>query len=327
MRPLEGPTKFSAGWHFCQFAAGLWVLGLLLVLVGCATPPAQQTFVDEPRSGPVPAGTTGRPVVALVLSGGSARGFAHIGVITALEQAGISPDLVVGSSVGSIVAAAYASGMNARELVNAARAMDSTTLTDFTIPNLGQPFIRGELGFVRGQRLQAYVNRLVGNRALEALPRRLAVVATDLQSGQTVVFTEGNTGLAVRASSAIPGVFVPPLIRGRLYMDGQVSSPVPVTAARTLGADIVIAVDATFPPDHAEISNTVDVLFQSITIATQRIKDYELGLASIVIRPDIKTSGQLSLSDREMLMAEGERAARAALPELFKVLGLTNLKP
>ena len=124
--------------------------------------------------------------------------------------------------------------MNARELVEAARAVDSATLADFTIPNLGQPFMRGELGFVRGQLLQAYVNRLVGNRAIEALPRRLAVVATDLQSGQPVIFTEGNTGLAVRASSAVPGVFVPPLIRGRLYIDGQVSSPVPVTAARTL---------------------------------------------------------------------------------------------
>lgn len=258
--------------------------------------------------------------MALVLSGGLARGFAHIGVIKVLHEAGIEPDLVVGASAGSVVAAAYASGMDAEQLTAAARTINSSMLYDLTIPKLGQPIVRGELGFVRGERLQAFVDRLVGGRRMEDLPRRLAVVATDLQSGKPAIFTHGHTGLAVRASSSVPGIFVPPSIEGRMYIDGQVSSPLPVTAARVLGAGIVIAVDATFPPDHADIANVASVLFQSFTIATQRIRDYELGLATIVIKPQIKTSGQLGLTDREWVMAEGERAARAMLPQLRALL-------
>ena len=110
---------------------------------------------------------------------------------------------------------------------------------------------------------------------------------------------------------------MPPLIEGRLYVDGQVSSPLPVTVARMLGADIVIAVDVTFPATHADISNTFSVLFQSFTIATQRILQYELGLATVVIRPDIKTTGQLGLSDQGWIVEAGEKAARAALPALL----------
>lgn len=288
----------------------------LFFLAGCATLQEPINVADPPRAEPFPAGAGKQPLIALVLSGGSARGFAHIGVIKVLEEAGIEPDIVVGSSVGSMVGVAYAAGMDARQLAAAARKLDGAMLQDFTLPNLGVPLLGGELGFIRGERLQNYIDRLVSGRSLQALPRRIAVVATDLQSGLPVAFTHGNAGLAVRASSSMPGVFVPPLINGRLYVDGQVSSPVPVTVARRLGAGIVIAVDVTFPSDHADIANAASVLFQSFTIATQRIKDHELGQATVVIRPDIKTSGQLGLSDRDWLIDAGEKAARAALPAL-----------
>jgi NTE family protein len=185
---------------------------------------------------------------------------------------------------------------------------------------LGQPILRGELGFIRGERLQAFVNQLVENRSLQALPRKIAVIATDLQSGKPVAFTQGNAGMAVRASSAVPGVFVPPLILGKLYVDGQVSSPVPVAMARMLGATTVIAVDATFPPEQAVISNTSSVLFQSFTIATQRIKDQELENATLVIRPEINSPLQLGFDDRSWIIATGEKAARNALPELLMIL-------
>lgn len=297
-----------------------WIALALLGIPGCAVMQEPLQVDNPPRFESGFTHTGKAPAIALVLSGGSARGFAHIGVIKVLEEIGLVPDLIVGVSAGSLVGAAYAAGMSAREMVEAANLMGSTTLTDFTVPNLGQPMLRGELGFVRGERLQALVNQWVSNRPLENLPRRLAVVATDLQSGKPMVFTHGNTGLAVRASAAVPGIFVPPSIQGRLYVDGQVSSPVPVAVARMLGGRIVIAIDATFSPDHAEIANITSVLFQSFTIATQRIKDYELGMANLVIRPDIKTSEQLGFEDRHWVIAAGENAALAAMPALLELI-------
>jgi len=261
-----------------------------------------------------------KPMVALVLSGGSARGFAHLGVIKVLEEIGLKPDLIVGVSAGSMVGVGYASGMSAQQLIDASAKLDTLLMMDWTMPNLGQPILRGELGFIRGERLQAFVNQLVENRSLQALPRKIAVIATDLQSGKPVAFTQGNAGMAVRASSAVPGVFVPPLILGKLYVDGQVSSPVPVAMARMLGATTVIAVDVTFPPEQSVISTTTSVLFQSFTIATQRIKDHELRQATLVIRPEINSSSQLGFGDRVWIIDAGEKAARNVLPELLKIL-------
>lgn len=298
------------------FAASL----TLLLVSACASVGKPTPVADQPRTAPIRALDGSKPSIALVLSSGSARGFAHIGVIRVLEEAGIEPDLIVGTSAGSVVGAAYATGMNARQLTEAARSVDKSILMDFTIPDLGLPILRGNLGFVRGERLQQFVDRLVGARPIEALPRRLAIVSTDLQTGKPKVFTRGNTGLAVRASCSVPGVFTPPRIENSLFADGQITSPVPVTIARSLGAQLVIAVDATFPPEHAEISNTLAVLFQSFTIATQRIKEHELQQASFVIRPQIKTAGQLGFKDREWLIRAGEEAARASLPALRRLI-------
>ena len=294
---------------------------MLIGLAGCANRPSTTVAgSDPPRTGPVRAYATGRPVIALVLSGGSARGFAHIGVIRVLEQMGIEPDLIVGTSAGSIVGAGYAAGMNADRLEEAAKRFDKWLFVDFAFSDLGLPFTPGALGLVKGEKLQSFVNDLVNQRSIEMLPRRFAVAATALHSGTTVLFTRGSTGLAVRASSSIPGVFSPPLIGGRRYVDGRVSSPVPVMAARALGADVVIAVDTTFPPDHAEFSSMMDVLFQSFMIAGQRIKERELAAADVVIRPAIKTTGQLGFEDREWIINRGEMAARAMESDLRKAL-------
>ena len=302
-----------------SIATALLLALVLLWCAGCASLHEPAGVADQPRFEPARPVAGTRPLVALVLSGGSARAFAHIGAIKVLEEAGIEPDLIVGTSAGSLVGVAYAAGLNAGQLAAAARTFDPAMLRDFTLPNLGLPVLGGELGFIRGERLQNYVEHLVSARPLQDLPRRIAVVATDLQTGQPIAFTRGHTGLAVRASASVPGVFVPPSINGRLYVDGQVSSPVPVMIARMLGAEIVIAVDATFPPEHAEIGNVAGVLFQSFTIATQRIADHELEMASLVIRPAIKTTGQLGLSDRDWIMDAGEQAARAVLPALLVI--------
>jgi len=291
---------------------------VVIQIGGCAsTQTADVSPLPEPRGGAIRAFDAKRPVVALVLSGGSARGFAHIGVIRVLEQMGIEPDLIVGTSAGSIVGAGYAAGMTANQLQDAARRFDKSLFMDIAFSNFGLPFIPNELGLIRGERLQRFVDDLVTHRPIESLPRRLSIAATDLQSGKTMLFTHGSAGLAVLASSSVPGLFAPPKIGGRLYVDGQVSSPLPVTAARSLGADIVIAVDATYPPDHADVTNALGVLFQSFMIAGSRIKESELAAADIVIRPDFKTSGQLGFGDRDWLIASGETAARALRHDLL----------
>ncbi len=293
---------------------------LLAVVTGCANrPPLMVETSNQPRSGSVRAFAKARPVVALVLSGGTARGYAHIGVIRVLEQLGIEPDLIVGTSAGSLVGAAYASGLTADQINAAAVRLEAARLMDLTIPQLGQPIVRGDLGFVRGERLQQFVNDLVSGRPLQALQRRFAVIATDLQTGNLTAFTEGDVGLAVRASSAVPGLFVPPLINGRRYIDGGVSSPLPVRAARELGADVVIAVDATYPPEQADITNLTDVLFQSFLIAGQRLKENESASADLVIRPKVENTGQLGYEHREWLISSGERAARLLSSELQRL--------
>ena len=187
-----------------------------------------------------------RPLIGLALGGGGARGFAHIGVIKALEAAGIKPDIITGSSSGAVIAALYAAGHNGQELENIAIALNRDELVDFAL------FGRG---WVLGEALQDFVNRMVSNRPIESLGRPFAVVATAAKSGRMTVFNRGNTGVAVRASASVPNLFVPPVINGEEFVDGALTSPVPVKTARAMGADVVIAVDISwFAQAHGELS-------------------------------------------------------------------------
>jgi len=307
------------------FAAA--AIALAVQLGGCATQPnAASDETSPPKAGQVRRFDPSRLSVALVLSGGSLRGFAHIGVLQALDELGVSPDLIVGTSAGSLIGSGYAAGLSAAQIESAMLTLDWSVMSDWVLPQLGQPILRGELGLVLGERLRHFADTLVGHQPIEALPRRLAVVATDLQSGAPVVFTAGSVGLAVRASSAIPGVFVPPLIDGRRYIDGQVSSPLPVMAARTLGADIVIAVDVTYPPEQAAISNLPDVVFQAFMIASQRLVKTELQGADLVIRPRIPASNQLGMGDRSALIAAGRAATVELATKLRQIRREENLR-
>jgi NTE family protein len=291
------------------------VLTAALLACACASFRASVKVDNEPRTAARQmVAQFAYPVVALVLSGGSARGFAHVGVIRVLEGAGLRPALIVGTSAGAVVGALYASGLSSDELLAAVRAMDAGVFDDFTLPQLGP--IPGEMGMIRGERLQQFISEQVRGTPLESLRIPFAAVATDLRSGKPKAFNAGDTGLAVRASSSVPGLFAPPRIGGRLYADGQLVSPVPVSVARALGASFVIAVDVTYPSEQAELSGPIDVLFQSLVISTQRLKDYELGFADVVIRPEIVSQWQLDFGDREMLIAAGERAARREVEQI-----------
>jgi NTE family protein len=268
----------------------------VLLLGACATPPKPPPLVARP------------PLkIALALGGGAARGFAHVGVIKALEAQGIVPDIVVGTSAGSVVGALYAAGFNGFELQKLAIQMDEGQVSDWSLP---------DRGIFKGEALQDFVNNAVGQRPLEKMNKTFAVVATDLHSGELVVFRTGNTGMAVRASSSVPGVFQPVAINGHEYVDGGLVSPVPVRSARSLGADFVIAVDISARPLNAKTQNTAAVLLQTFTIMEQTISRYELTEADAVIKLQSAGLSSTDFNDRHLAVLEGEKAAAAALPEI-----------
>ena len=265
--------------------------------------------VTAPGAAPAPAAEikTPPPRIALVLGGGAAKGFAHIGVIKALESQGIRPDLIVGTSAGSVVGALYASGMSGFELQRLALDLKESSFSDWSLP---------DRGFMRGEALQEFINKTVQNRPLEKLSTPIGVVATDLQSGEPVVFQRGDTGMAVRASSAVPGLFQPVHINGHEYVDGGLASPLPVRTARRMGADLVIASDISAKPALGRVLDTVDVLLQTFKIMGNAIANQERLDADVVVKPDITRLNSTDFESRHLAILEGERAGLAAVPAL-----------
>ena len=270
-----------------------------LLLAACAVPPKPLPVVAPPLR---PA-----PKIGLALGGGAARGFSHVGVIKALEAQGIVPDIIVGTSAGAVVGALYAAGYTGFDLQKLVLQMEESQFSDWSLP---------DRGVIKGEALQNFVNQAVAQRPLEKLGKLLAVVATDLQSGEAVVFRTGNTGMAVRASSSVPGLFQPVAINGREYVDGGLVSPVPVQIARSLGADFVIAVDISARPQYGKTQSTVDVLLQTFSIMAQTISRNELPTADIVVRPYTPELHATDFQERHLAVLEGEKAVAAVLAEL-----------
>jgi NTE family protein len=273
-------------------AAGL-SLSLSALLGACATAP----------QGPKP-----QPKIGLALGGGAAKGFAHVGVIKVLEASGFTPAVVSGTSAGSVVGALYASGLNGFALQEQSFALDEDRIKDLTLFGVG--------GVIKGDKLQAYVNELVKNRPLEQMAKPFAAVAADLDSGERIIFNRGNTGQAVRASCSIPGVFQPAVIAGKRYVDGGLVSPVPVDAARQLGADIVIAVDISSKAKDGKAAGILSNLNQTITIMGQKLGEQEMTRADVIIRPRVGQIGAADLDQKHVALLEGEKAAQDALPAL-----------
>ena len=246
-----------------------------------------------------------KPVLGLVLGAGAARGFAHVGVIKALEAQGIRPDIVVGSSAGSVIAALLASGATGNELNRLALNLDEATIADW-----GLPFAGRFGGLIKGDALQNMVNREVQNKSIEQMRIPLGIVATDLQSGKGILFRTGNTGLADRASCSVPGVFQPAVISGREYVDGGLVAPVPVSYARQMGATVVIAVNISSEPVHQDASGTLGVLQQTISIMQRSINQYELKSADIVIQPHLLQMSSGDFKSRNAAILAGEVAAQ-----------------
>ncbi len=284
----------------------LSVLSLVVLLCGCASTSVRRAPVEQVVA-PVPV-VKHFPRIGLALGGGAARGFAHIGVIQVLEEAGLRPDFVVGTSAGSLVAAIYASGKSGAQLQRIAESMEEASLTDWTLPLLSR-------GMLRGEALARYVNLQVGGKLMENMVIPLGIVATDLNSGEGILFRRGDTGSAVRASSAVPSIFQPVRIGTHEYVDGGLAAPVPVRYARQMGTELVIAVDISDAPLGNAADSTVQVLLQTFTVMSKSINTFELRDADVVVTPALKGVGGADFSSRRRLIDAGRTAMLAALPQ------------
>ncbi|MDI1260123.1 MAG: patatin-like phospholipase family protein [Aquabacterium sp.] len=282
---------------------------MALLLTACSSSPRP----TEPLPGvPPPAVSALKPVprpprIGLALGGGAARGFAHIGVLQVLHEQGIKPDLVVGTSAGSVVAAIYAAGKTPTDLESMAMTLDESTMTDWVFP--GRSVMKGEA-------LAKFVRAFTGGRQIEQMALPLGIVATDLNSGQPILFRRGDPGTAVRASSSVPAVFTPVRIAGREYVDGGLVSPIPVKYARQMGADLVIAVDISAIPEGQPTKGAVDILLQTFNIMGHSISQYELQDADVVMRPRLAGIGSGDFGNRRLSILAGREAALSVLQAL-----------
>ena len=288
---------------------------VMVVLAGCRSAPISPDPSGKPIELPVSVIPIPKipPRIGLALGGGAARGFAHVGVIQVLEEAGIRPSLVVGTSAGSLVAAIYASGKTGAQLQQIALTMEEATFTDWTLPIFNN-------GMLRGDALARYVNSQVGSKVIEDMPLLLGVVATDLQTGHGMLFQRGDTGTAVRASSAVPAVFQPVKISGREYVDGGLVSPVPVRYARQMGAELVIGVDISSPPEGNLATGMLQILLQTFSIMGKSINTFELKEADVVLRPSLNGVGSSDFGARRRSIEAGRQAMLQMLPQLKAVI-------
>jgi NTE family protein len=289
-------------------------------LAGCASAPKGTASAAGPGAAasappvvaalpptPAAAAPPRRPRIGLALGGGAARGFAHIGVIQALEENGLVPDLVVGTSAGSLVAALFASGKNGRELARIAEAMDETAFADWSYPGRG---------LIRGEALAKFVREKTDRLPIERMKIPLGIVATDLDSGQSILFRRGDTGTAVRASSAVPAVFQPVRIGTREYVDGGLSAPIPVHQAREMGAEFVIAVDISAVPEGNSTGDAARMLLQTFAIMGKALKANELRDADVVLQPALAGVSGTDFTTRRQSIVAGRAVTLAHLGEL-----------
>ncbi len=266
-----------------------------LTIAGCATAPPLQPPVQKPAK------------IALVLGAGAAKGFAHIGVLKVLESQKVPINMVVGTSAGSFVGSLYSYGFDSYTLQKIAMGMEKTDVAELTIP---------DNGFLKGERVRDYINRMLRNTLMEKLRIPFYAVATNIKTGEKTVFATGNTGMAVQASCAVPGIFQPASFGGATYVDGGVVDPLAVDEARRHGADVVIAVDITSGIGANVPTSTMDTIMKSIEIMYNKISQIPIEKADVVIKPQVGFMGSADFDHRHEAIMEGEKAAWAAMPQI-----------
>ncbi len=271
-------------------------------------PPAQPPPAVQPPVQPPP-----KPAkIALVLGAGSSKGFAHIGVLKILESNKIPIHMIVGTSVGSVVGSLYAYGIDSFSLQKLAISVNQGDIVD--------PLVIPSNGFIKGEKLEEFINKWVKNTPMEKLKVPFYAVAADLEKGQEVVFGKGNTGTAVRASCSIPGIFRPVKISDRTYVDGGVVSPVAVEAARRQGADVVIAVDVSSGAERAVPEGTIETILQAVNVMYAKLGAIQVCKADVVIKPKVGHIGSADFSKKHEAILEGEKAAMDALPQITAIM-------
>ena len=281
---------------------GIVIVIFVLIFNAASCAPTKETIVQPPQ----------KPVrVALVLGAGASRGFAHIGVLKVLESNNIPIHMIVGTSAGSFVGSLYSYGYNAYQIQKMAIDLQKSDIVDLGIP---------DNGFVKGELLEEYVNKMVRQIPMEKLRIPFYAVATNIQNGQEVIFGTGNTGAAVRASCTIPGIFRPVRIGSQMYIDGGVVSPIAVDAAKKMGADVVIAVDISSDLDGALPGGTIDTILQSVNIMYAKISSAQLSRADVVVRPKVGRIGSGDFDKRHEAILEGEKAALESLPRIREII-------
>jgi len=283
-------------------------LGTLIIVMLTISSCAPQREIQLPTRIEPP---TKPAKIALVLGAGSSKGFAHIGVLKILESNKIPIHMIVGTSVGSVIGCLYAYGCDAFQLQKLSFSIEKGDIVDLILP---------ENGFIKGEKLEEWVNKTLKNTLIEELKIPFYAVATDIQSGQEVAFGSGNAGMAVRASSSIPGVFRPVRIGDRMYVDGGVVSPVAVDVAKRFGADIVIAVDISAGVERVYPQNTIETILQSFNVMYEKLASLQLAKADVVVKPKVAHIGSADFSKRHEAILEGEKAALEVLPKIMQIV-------
>jgi NTE family protein len=284
----------------CHKRRVVCILALMTAIISCT-----------PRGVRLPTGTEPAKI-ALVLGAGASRGFAHVGVVKVLEMNKVPIHIVVGTSAGSVIGSLYAYGNSAFKLQEMALSIEKGDIID--------PLIVPTNGFIKGDKLEEFINKALKNTTIDKLKIPFYAVATDIQSGQEFLFSRGNTGAAVRASCAIPGVFRPVKIGDRMYVDGGMVSPVAVDAARKLGANVVIAVDISSALDRTQPEATMETIVQSINIMYAKLAAVQLCNADVVIRPKVGHIASFDFAKRHEAILEGEKATIEVLPQIMDLL-------
>ncbi|MBN6889152.1 patatin-like phospholipase family protein [Cytobacillus horneckiae] len=241
------------------------------------------------------------PKIGLALGSGGARGFAHLGVIKVLKEEGIPIDLIAGSSMGAMVGCFYGAGLEIERLYKFSTAFKRKYYLDFTVP---------KMGFIAGKRVKELIRVFTHGKRIEELSIPVNVVATDIVTGEKVIFKDGPISDAVRASISIPGIFVPEKVDGRLLVDGGVVDRVPVSVVKEMGADIVIAVDVSHVKVNTEITSIYDVIMQSLDILQmENVKHREIA-SDFMIRPRVEMYSSKAFTNIEEIIMIGEEEAR-----------------
>lgn len=252
-----------------------------------------------------------RPKVGLALGSGGARGFAHLGVIKVLVEEGIPIDLIAGSSMGAMVACFYGAGIEMEQLYKLSTSFKRKYYLDFTVP---------KMGFIAGKRVKELIRIFTKGKKIEELNIPVGVVATDLMTGEKIVFKEGPIADAVRASIAIPGIFVPEKWNGRILVDGGVIDRIPVSVVKEMGADIVIAIDVSQVKRNEEISSIYDVIMQSIDIMQKELVSNREFASDIMIRPKVDMYSSRAFTNIKEIIEIGENEARKEIDNIKRVI-------